>query len=145
MCANMRLIAALLLAIAVPAAAEESTKDWLKRILDPVPLGVVPFEGSVVNKKISVDTIRYETDPAKRIVVYTVPVARIGAAAAHFETTLGVAPEKDTDSKGVERYRFTVTGEGEQPPKAKGLTVTIFRSPWVDDMAQIQMELVPPE
>jgi len=141
----MRLLVALWLAIAVPVAAEESTKDWLKRILDPVPLGVTPFPGSMVNKKITVDTIRYETNPEKRIVVYMIPVAQIAAAAAHFEKTLGTEPQKDTDAKNFERYLFTVTGEGGQPPKAKGLTVTIFRSPWVDDMAQIQMELVPPK
>jgi len=138
-------VAALLLVTLIPPVlrAEESTADWIKRILDPSTIGVTPPPGSSLNKKITVDTIRYDraAPPAKRTAVYMAPVATIDAAAKHFEDTLGVTPVADTDPKGMKRYLFTVT---ERPAQAKGLRITIFRSPWVDGMAQIQMEYVPP-
>ena len=53
-------------------------------------------------------------------------------------------PRSDTDAKGNPRHLFVVTGEGGQPAKAKGLRISIMRSPWVDGMTQIQMEYLPP-
>lgn len=133
-------------AIAVAVHAEETTADWLKRILDPTTLGVTPFPGSNLNRKVTVDTIRYDRDApkAKRTAIYTVPLAQVDDAAHHFEQVLGMKAQSDTDTKGNPRHRFVVTGAAGQPAKAKGLTVTIERSPWVDGMGQIEMEYLPP-
>jgi hypothetical protein len=141
--------ALLLVALAatpVPTGAAESTADWLKRILDPSTLGVTPFPGSTLNRKITVDTIRYDRSapPAKRTAVYLVPVAEIDAAARYFTKALGTAPRSDTDAQGHRRHVFVVGGKDGEPPKARGLQVAVFRSPWVDGMAQIQMEYLPP-
>lgn len=117
-----------------PARAE-GTADWLKRILDPATIGVTPFPGSKLNKKITVDTIRYE-DPSKRIAVYMAPLPELPKAVEYFTTTLGVKPTKEVDT-----FVFGLRGAGTYPPAAKGLVVTIQRSPWVDGMAQIQLTL----
>src|SRR5215510_12401797 len=132
-----------ILATPVFVRAEETTADWLKKILDPATLGVTPFPGSTLNRKITVDTIRYDRDapPGKRTAVYMAPVAQIDAAAKYFEDTLGMKPRSDTDAKGNPRHLFVVT---DKPEKARGLRVLILSSPWVDGMAQIQMEYVPP-
>jgi hypothetical protein len=42
-------------------------------------------------------------------------------------------------------YRFVLDGEGTYSPKAKGLSIMVLRSPWVDGKAQIQMEYVAPK
>jgi hypothetical protein len=125
-------------------AAAESTADWLKRILDPTTIGVEPFPGSKLNRKITVDTIRY-SDPAKRIAVYMVPTAQTSSAVEHFTKAFGVEPTKDgSEDQGTRRFVFQLTGAGTFPAAAKGLEVVISRSPWVDDMAQIQMTFTPP-
>ena len=135
------------LAAVATVPAEETTADWLKRILDPTTIGVAPYPGSTLNKKVSVDTIRYDKDapPTKRTAIYTAPLDQLDAIATHFETTLGTKPTTaDTDSKGVKHWTFAITGAPGQPAKLRGLTVVIERSPWVDGMAQITMTWVPP-
>lgn len=123
------------------AAAQETTGDWLKRILDPATIDVTPYPESQLNRKITVDTIRHD-DPGKRIAVYMAPLEKLKDAAEYFERTLRVTPTKGSDPRGFEFYRFVLQGEGQYPPKARGLTVTVLRSPWVDGKAQIQMEYV---
>ena len=126
------------------SARGENTSDWLKRILDPTTIGVQPFPGSTLNRKISVDTIRYE-DPSKRIAVYMVPIAETPRVIAYFAKLFGMEPKRGgPDAQGVERATFELTGAGGYPPQAKGLQVTILRSPWVDGMTQIQMTFTPP-
>jgi hypothetical protein len=126
------------------AAAQETTSDWLKRLLDPATIDVKPYPESQLNRKISVDTIRHD-DPNKRIAVYMAPLEKLKDAADYFEKTLQVTPIKGSDPRGFEVYRFVLQGEGNYPPKAKGLTITVLRSPWVDGKAQIQMEYVAPK
>jgi hypothetical protein len=136
----------LLLGLAVAGGAEEGARDWLARILDPASLGVTPPPGATLNRKLSVDTIRTDRDPAKRIAVYTVPLDRMPAAVEHLRQALHVEPTRaGPDARGFERWGFALSGDGAFPPKAKGLTVGVFRSPWVDGMAQVQMEYVPPK
>ena len=126
------------------AAAQETTADWKKRILDPKTIGITPFPGSTLNKKITVDTIRYDK-ANKRIAVYMVPLDKQKEVMGYFTKTLGVEPVKGPpDAKGYDRFLFSLTGDGKYPPQAKGLTVIIMRSPWVDGTAQIQMEYPPP-
>jgi hypothetical protein len=135
-----------LLLLAASATAEETTADWLKKILDPATIDVAPFPGSTLNRKLSVDTIRYDRDaPAsRRTAVYTAPLDQLDAAGKHFERVLATKPVVDTDPKGNKRYTFALAGPGSYPPKAKGLKVTIVKSPWVDNMVQIDMVWQPP-
>lgn len=135
-----------LLVLACAAAAEETTADWLKKILDPATIDVAPFPGSSLNRKITVDTIRYDRDapPQKRTAVYMAPLDQLDATAQHFEKTLGTKPVLGTDGKGGKKYVFDLTGAGSYPPKAKGLKISILRSPWVDNMTQIEMTWLPP-
>src|SRR5262245_53384262 len=69
------------------AVAQESPSDWIKRILDPATIKVVPFENSEMNRKITIDTIRTD-DPRKRIAVYMAPLDQLKAASSHFAKTL---------------------------------------------------------
>ena len=131
----------LVLFLANTASAQDTMKDWLARILDPATLGVTPPAGATLNRKISVDTIHYDHDhPKKKIAVYMMPLDKIADAQSHFATTLGISGQSSTDSKGVAKHFFDCTGAAKCPEKAKGLTVAIGRSPWVDGMTQIQLE-----
>lgn len=140
------LAVACLAAVAVSdARAQESTSDWIKRVLDPKTLDVQPYPESQLNKKITIDTIKYE-DPAKRIAVYMTPLEKLKEAAEYFEKTLGMTAVKGSDPKGFDVYRFVLDGSGGQySPKAKGLSIMVLRSPWVDGKAQIQMVYVAPK
>lgn len=132
---------ALVACLAPGAAAQDSMKDWLARILDPATVGMTLPAGATMNRKITVDTIRYDrAHPEKKYAVYMVPLDKIGAAKADVARTLAIAPVSDTDDKGVEKHLFACTADAKCPAKAKGLTVAIFRSPWVDGMAQVQLE-----
>jgi hypothetical protein len=73
------------------------------------------------------------------------PMEKLTAAAEYFEKTLGVKGVKGSDPKGFDVYRFVLDGEGTYSPKAKGLSIMVLRSPWVDGKAQIQMEYVAPK
>jgi hypothetical protein len=134
-------VAVLLLAGA--AVAQETPQDWIKRILDPTTIGVTPFPGSQLNRKITVDTIRTD-DPRKRIAVYMAPLDQLTAAAEHFTKTLGVKPTTTAEGSPFERHLFQLRGEGDYPKQAEGLTIVILRSPFVDNSAQITMDYLPP-
>ena len=128
----------------ISAGAQESTSDWIKRILDPKTLDVVPYPESQLNKKITIDTIRYE-DPSKRIAVYMTALEKLKDAADYFEKTLQMQAVKGSDPKGFDVYRFVLDDEGKFSPKAKGLSIMVMRSPWVDGKAQIVMVYVAPK
>lgn len=123
--------------------AQESMKDWLARILDPATIDVAPYDGAALNRKLTVDSIRYEREhPEKKIAVYIGPLDKLPDAKAHFAKVLGIpAQSPGTDTKGVEKVFFDCTGAAKCPAKAKGLTIQLGRSPWVDGMMQIQFEL----
>ena len=127
------------------ASAQESTSDWIKRILDPKTLDIEPYPESQLNKKITIDTIRYE-DPSKRIAIYMTPLEKLKDAADYFEKSLSMPGVKGSDPKGFDVYRFVLDGEtGKYSPKAKGLSIMVMRSPWVDGKAQIVMVYVAPK
>ena len=138
---TLPLVTALLLATAAMARAQESTGDWIKRILDPAAIGVKPYPDSQLNRKITVDTIRY-ADPNQRIAVFMAPLDKIQAASDYFAESLGVKPTVTEPGTPRERHVFKLTGDGKYPPAAKGLTIEIIRSPWVDGKAQITMEMM---
>jgi len=142
-----RAFVALLVAIfllASSAVAQETPQDWIKRILDPTTIGVTPFPGSELNRKITVDTIRLD-DPRKRIAVYMAPLDQLGAAADYFTKTLRVEPVTTGKNSPFERHVFRLAGEGKYPKQAEGLTILILRSPFVDNRTQITMEYLPPK
>lgn len=126
------------------AGAQESTSDWIKRMLDPKTLDVTPYPESQLNKKITIDTIRHE-DPSKRIAVYMTPLEKLKDAAEYFEKSLQMPGVKGSDPKGFDVYRFVLDGEGKYSPKAKGLSIMVMRSPWVDGKAQIVMVYTAPK
>lgn len=127
------------------AHAQESTSDWIKRILDPKTLDVTPYPESTLNKKITIDTIRYE-DPSKRTTVYMTPLEKLKEAAEYYEKHLQMQAVKGSDPKGFDVYRFVLDGSsGKYSPKAKGLSIMVMRSPWVDGKAQIVMMYVAPK
>ena len=130
--------------LAISASAQESTSDWVKRILDPKTLDIEPYPESQLNKKITIDTIRHE-DPTKKIAVYMAPLEKLKEAAEYFEKSLQMPAVKGSDPKGFDVYRFVLAGDGKYSPKAKGLSIMVLRSPWVDGKAQIQMEYVAPK
>ena len=133
---------ALSLVFAATASAQDTMKDWLARILDLTAVGLTAPDGATLNRKISVDTIHYDRDhPTKKIAVYMMPIDKITEAKTHFATALGIPPKSGTDSKGIDTHLFDCTGAAKCPEKAKGLTISIGRSPWVDGMTQIQLEL----
>jgi hypothetical protein len=138
------ILAACVFAVLARAGAQESTSDWIKRILDPATIDVKPYPESQLNRKITVDTIRHE-DPDKRIAVYMTPLDKLKEAADYFEKSLPFTPQKGSDPRGFEFYRFVLQGDGTYPAKAKGLTIMVMRSPWVDGKAQIVMEYVAPK
>lgn len=134
--------AVLLLAGAV--RAQETPQDWIKRILDPTTIGVTPFPGSQLNRKITVDTIRTD-NPHKRIAVYMAPLDRLSASADYFQKTLHVEPTSTAEGSPFERHLFQLKGGGNYPKAAEGLTIVILRSPFVDNSTQITMEYLPPK
>ena len=133
-----------LLLLARAGLAQETPQDWIKRILDPATIGVTPFPGSELNRKITVDMIRTE-DPHKRIAVYMAPLDQLGPAANHFNRTLRTAPTTTGEGSPFERHVFRLSGPGDYPKQAEGLTIVILRSPIVDNRTQITMEFLPPK
>jgi len=117
-------------------AHAQGPQEWLKRILDPAKLGVTPPAGAVMNRKLTVDYLS-KADPPTEIAIYMLPVDQLKAASDHFKTTLRVQP-KITGSGAYEIQRFEVTSG-----KAKGLTITLTRSPYVDNKLQLMMEYLP--
>ncbi len=139
-CRTALAVATVLLGVALPARAQESTSDWIKRILDPATINVKPYPDSQLNRKITVDTIRY-SDPTMRIAVYMAPLDKLQAASDFFAATLGVKPTITEPGTVRERHIFTLIGGGKYPPDAERLNIEIIRSPWVDGKAQITMQI----
>jgi len=129
-------VAVLVLAFATIAAAQ-GPQDWIKRILDPAKIGVTPPADAVMNRKLTVDYLS-KSDPPKEIAIYMMPIEQLKKASDHFKTTLHSDPAV-TGSGEFEIHRFDITSG-----KAKGLTVTLTRSQFVDKKLQITMEYMPP-
>src|SRR5262245_41605802 len=107
---RLALIACAALAWSATAPAAETTADWIKRILDPKTIDVEPFPGSTLNRKITVDTIRFD-DPSKRIAVYTFPLEKMKDAVEYFKKSFGLEPlMPGKDNKGFDRYVFQLEG-----------------------------------
>ncbi|MGH7785425.1 MAG: hypothetical protein ACRERC_01075 [Candidatus Binatia bacterium] len=131
----MKKSAALLcLLLATSIAQAQGPQDWIKRILDPTKIGVTPPAGATLNRKLTVDYLS-KTDPPAEMAIYLMPLAQLKAASDHFKAALKVDPAV-TGSDLFEIHRFAVP--------AKGLTITLTRSQFVDDKLQITMEYVPP-
>jgi hypothetical protein len=126
----------LLLSLSCHAHAQ-GPQDWIKRILDPAKIGVTPPPGAAMNRKLTVDYLS-KSDPPKEIGIYMMPLDQLQAASDHFRKALKVDP-KVTGSGEFEIHRFELTSG-----PAKGLTITLTRSQFVDNKVQITMEYVPP-
>ncbi len=122
----------------------QTPQDWIKRIFDPATIGLTPPPGATVNRKLSVDYLSKE-DPPKQLVIYMMPLAQLGAASDHFAKSLNVKPTVTGAGSEFELHKFILVGGGTYPPKAEGLTITITRSQFVDNKAQITLEYVPPK
>jgi hypothetical protein len=134
--ASKTLAAASALLLATIAAAQ-GPQDWIKRILDPAKIGVTPPPGAALNRKLTVDYLS-KADPPKEMAIYMMPLNQLKAASDHFKSTLHVDPAV-SGSGAFEIRRFEI-GSGQ----AKGLTITLTRSQFVDDKVQITMEYMPP-
>jgi hypothetical protein len=118
------------------SAHAQGPQDWIKRILDPAKIGVAPPAGAAMNRKLTVDYLS-KADPPKEIAIYIMPLDQLKAASAHFKRTLKVEP-RITGSGEFEIHRFEVASG-----PAKGLTITLTRSQFVDNKVQITMEYMP--
>jgi hypothetical protein len=142
------LLAALTLAAAAAlstarAGAVEGPREWLARIFDPSSLGIKPFPGSQLNRKLSVDAIQLERGGSKRIAIYTMPLDRVKTAADDFAKQLGTKPHSMGVGSKYETYVFDLTGSSAST-RLKGLRIEISRSQFVDNRGQITMEYTPP-
>jgi hypothetical protein len=127
----------LMLSLAASPTLAQGPQDWMKRILDPAKIGVTLPPGAVMNRKLTVDYLS-KADPPKQIGIYMMPLDQLSAASDHFKSALGIAPST-TGSGEYEIRRFNVTSG-----QAKGLTITLARSQFVDNKVQITMEYLPP-
>src|SRR5437870_5751172 len=82
-----------LLLLGSVGVAQESPAQWIARIFDPTSLGIEPFSGGALNRKLSVDAIILERGGTKRIAIFIIPLDQLKAAAAHFAKQLGVAAQ----------------------------------------------------
>jgi hypothetical protein len=128
----------LVFACAIHAHAQ-GPQDWMKRILDPAKIGVTPPPGAAMNRKLTVDYLS-KADPPKEIAIYMLPLDQLHAAAEHFKSTLHVDPAV-TGSGEFEIQRFDLSNSS---GPAKGLTITLAKSQFVDNKVQITMEYLPP-
>jgi hypothetical protein len=115
-------------------ALAQGPQDWMKRVLDPARIGLAIPEGATLNRKLTVDYLSKE-DPPTEMAIYLMPLDQLAAASAQFEKGLGVAPEK-SGSGLFEIHRFAVP--------AKGLSIMLTRSQFVDHKLQITIEYLPP-
>jgi len=136
-------VVASVVALAAPAAAQESPAQWLARIFDPATLGIAPFPGATLNRKLSVDAIALERGGDKRVALFLIAPEQVQAAADHFAKQFEVAPQVTGEGSQFATYAFDFTG-AKAPPKLAGLRVFISRSQFVDNKGQITMEYTPP-
>ena len=127
-------ISVLSVVILCSPAFAQGPQDWMKRILDPATIGLTVPEGATLNRKLTVDYLSKE-DPPTQMAIYMMPLDQLPAASAHFEKALGVKPDK-SGSGLFEIHRFAVP--------AKGLTIMLTRSQFVDNKLQITIEYLPP-
>jgi len=132
---NVR-VAILVLLLASMAHAQ-GPQEWIKRILDPAQIEVTPPPGAVMNRKLTVDYLS-KADPPKEIAIYMLPLDQLKAASDHFKSTLHVDPAV-SGSGEFEIHRFEITSG-----QAKGLTIVLTKSQFVDNKVQITMEYMPP-
>jgi hypothetical protein len=118
-------------------AHAQGPQEWIKRILDPAKIGVAPPPGAVMNRKLTVDYLS-KADPPKEIAIYMMPLDQLKAASDHFKSTLHVDPAV-SGSGEFEIHRFEITSG-----QAKGLTIVLTRSQFVDNKLQVTMEYMPP-
>ena len=118
-------------------AHAQGPQDWIKRILDPAKIGVAPPPGAVMNRKLTVDYLS-KADPPKEIAIYMMPLDQLKAASDHFKSTLHVDPAV-SGSGEFEIHRFEITSG-----QAKGLTIVLTKSQFVDNKLQVTMEYMPP-
>ena len=71
------------------------------------------------------------------------PLDQLTAVSEHFQNTLKVKPDVSGAGSEFEMHRFLLQGGGDYPKQAEGLTITISRSQWVDNKAQITLEYLP--
>jgi len=129
--------AVLVVLLLATATRAQGPQEWIKRILDPAKIGVTPPPGAVMNRKLTVDYLS-KADPPKEIAIYMVPLDQLKAASDHFKSTLHVDPAV-SGSGEFEIHRFEITSG-----QAKGLTIVLTKSQFVDNKVQITMEYMPP-
>src|SRR6516225_10792228 len=122
-----------LAAVVAVSAEAQGPQDWIKRILDPAKIGVTAPPGAVMNRKLTVDYLS-KADPPKEIAIYMLPLDQLKAASDHFKSTLHVDPAV-SGSGEFEIHRFEITSG-----QAKGLTIVLTRSQFVDNKLQVTME-----
>jgi hypothetical protein len=125
------------LVLLAATAHAQGPQEWIKRILDPAQIGVTPPSGAVMNRKLTVDYLS-KADPPKEIAIYMLPLDQLKAASDHFKSTLHVDPAV-SGSGDFEIHRFEITSG-----QAKGLTIVLTRSQFVDNKLQVTMEYMPP-
>jgi len=118
-------------------AAAQGPQDWIKRILDPAKIGAAPPAAATLNRKLTVDYLS-KADPPKEIAIYMMPLDQLQAASDHFKSTLHADPTV-SGSGAFEIRRFDLTSG-----PAKGLTIVLTRSQFIDNKLQITMEYLPP-
>lgn len=131
-------VVSVLVALLAASTHAQGPQEWMKRILDPAKIGVTLPAGATPNRKLTVDYLS-KADPPKQIGIYMMPLDKLQSASQHFQTTLGVEP-KITGSGEFEIHRFEVTSG-----KAKGLSIMLTRSQFVDNKLQITLEYLPPK
>ena len=137
------LLAALSIAsLLAGAASAQSPAEWIKRILDPTTIGVTPPPGATLNRKLTVDYLG-KVDPPTKMAIYVAPLDQLQAVSKHFQDTLKVKPSVSGAGSEFETHRFELTGGGDYPKQAEGLTIMITKSQWVDNKQQITMQFTP--
>lgn len=132
-------VLALVLAASAVAQARPTDRELLARVLDVATLGIAPFGGAVLNRKLTVDTLRLAPDGERRIAVYLVPSARATDAARHFASQLGIAARRSPDGATAWWFLSCRAAPG-CPAAATDLSVTIEPSPWADGAVQIVLQ-----
>ena len=134
--------AAALILLRAGAAPAQSPAEWIKRILDPATIGVAMPQGVSLNRKLTVDYLG-KVDPPTKMAVYMAPLDQIQAVSKHFQDTLKVKPTVTGAGSEFETDRFELTGGGDYPKQAEGLTIMMSKSQWVDNKLQITMQFTP--
>jgi len=141
---RLALFCALTLFAGAAVAQQESPAQWLARIFDPSTLGIKPYPGATLNRKLSTDAIQLERGGTKRINISLTAPDELDRASEFFQKQFGVPPRVTGEKSQWVTYTYDFTSGDNGPGKFKGLRVTISRSPFVDNKGQITMEYSPP-